>query len=244
MIAEMIARTSTENRTVRAVNLSFVGVGGDKVTPPRIINPERSTRKTTTKIITNVVVDQVEVADKVADVDVSPILTTANNVVIDNQKPSDRTNTPGVQYPGLPKFPLQPRESKLGGRLAQYAENWALITQDSWILNTLTHGLQWIFIKRPPLLSLRDPSAAPQTTAEMPALLSKVRELLLMNTIEIVQDTASQGFYSRFFVVPKKAPGGWRAVLDLMALNQYIPAAKFKMETAESIRSGSTSASS
>jgi hypothetical protein len=57
-----------------------------------------------------------------------------------------------------------------------------------------------------------------------------------MNTIEKVQETQSPGFYSRFFVVPKKAPGEWRAVLDLMALNQYIPAAKFKMETAESIR--------
>ena len=45
----------------------------------------------------------------------------------------------------------------------------------------------------------------------------------------------SPGFYSRFFLVPKKS-GGVRPVLDLSALNQFLRPCHFQMETAARIR--------
>ena len=45
--------------------------------------------------------------------------------------------------------------------------------------------------------------------------------MLLMNTIVVVKDQQSPGFYSRCMV------------LDLTAINKYIPTEKFKMETME-----------
>jgi hypothetical protein len=63
-----------------------------------------------------------------------------------------------------------------------------------------------------------------------------VADLLRIGAIERVQNVTTPGFYSRFFVVPKKQPGEWRAILDLKALNQFILIPKFKMETAHSIR--------
>jgi hypothetical protein len=214
---------------------TFEGVGIAKTTVPRIVSLGRNTITIRTKTRTKTPNPSVEVGKIKVVVGAEEAAGTNRTITeIDIQKLSSPVS--GVQYPGLPKFPLQSQESFLGGRLAQFAQNWALITQDSWVLNTLKEGFQWIFYERPPLLRLLDLSVAPQSSAEMPALRLKVRELLLMNTIELVHDTTSAGFYSRFFVVPKKAPGEWRAVLDLMALNQYIPAAKFKMETAESIR--------
>jgi hypothetical protein len=66
--------------------------------------------------------------------------------------------------------------------------------------------------------------------------MAKVQELLRTQAIEKVVDPDSPGFYSRLFVLPKKLPGAWRAILDLKALNQYLTAPKFKMETAETSR--------
>ena len=45
----------------------------------------------------------------------------------------------------------------------------------------------------------------------------------------------SPGFYSNFFLVPKKS-GGLRPVIKLKPLNLFIKKEKFKMETNRSIR--------
>jgi hypothetical protein len=67
-------------------------------------------------------------------------------------------------------------------------------------------------------------------------LQEKLHHLVEIGAVEKVVDPTSPGFYSRFFVLPKKAAGQWRAILDLHTLNQYIATPKFKMETAETIR--------
>ena len=41
------------------------------------------------------------------------------------------------------------------------------------------------------------------------------------------------GFYSRFFLV-EKASGGWRPVIDLSPLNEFVRQTPFRMETASS----------
>ncbi|MCP4366244.1 MAG: hypothetical protein GY800_13240, partial [Planctomycetes bacterium] len=72
--------------------------------------------------------------------------------------------------------------------------------------------------------------------------MQKIQDLLDQNMIvEIDPTTAPKGFYSRFFLVPKKGLDElgrprWRAVLDLSAFNKYIVIPKFRMETPEAIR--------
>ena len=42
------------------------------------------------------------------------------------------------------------------------------------------------------------------------------------------------GFYSRLFLV-EKASGGWRPVIDLSPLSEFVRQTPFKMETASSV---------
>ena len=59
-----------------------------------------------------------------------------------------------------------------------------------------------------------------------------VETLLEKDVLEEVEVRESREFTSRFFVVPKKTPGQWRAILNLSTLNTYIRKESFKMETA------------
>ena len=43
----------------------------------------------------------------------------------------------------------------------------------------------------------------------------------------------SEGFYSRLFLVPKKR--GWRPVINLVPLNDFLYVTKFRMETTASV---------
>ena len=53
------------------------------------------------------------------------------------------------------------------------------------------------------------------------------------NTVVLVQNQKSLGFFNQLFLVPK--PNKWRPILDLSHLNKLLKAQKFKMETPENI---------
>ena len=61
----------------------------------------------------------------------------------------------------------------------------------------------------------------------------QLRVLLEKQAVEEVTD-GLPGFYSRLFLAPKKG-GEWRPVIDLSALNHFMDAPHFKMETTSSI---------
>jgi hypothetical protein len=63
---------------------------------------------------------------------------------------------------------------------------------------------------------------------------NEILELIKKDAIEEV-DPLSLGYYSTFFVVPKK-DGGFRPILNLKPLNRYVQYQKFKMETPASIQ--------
>ena len=66
-------------------------------------------------------------------------------------------------------------------------------------------------------------------------LLDFVQEMLQKVAIIPVRMSATLGFYSRLFLVPK--PGKkWRPVIDLSVLNMHLSVPTFNMETAEVIR--------
>jgi hypothetical protein len=64
-------------------------------------------------------------------------------------------------------------------------------------------------------------------------LLDEIQALLSKDAIEPV-DPLSPGYYSTFFVVPKR-DGGYRPILNLKPLNRFVQKKSFKMETAQSV---------
>nr|KAG5710727.1 hypothetical protein BaRGS_035129 [Batillaria attramentaria] len=75
----------------------------------------------------------------------------------------------------------------------------------------------------------------PANAVKAAALRAEVAALLHKQAVEVVEVPTSPGFYSHVFVVPK--PGGRRRpVVDLSALNAFITAPHFRMETAAAVR--------
>ena len=86
----------------------------------------------------------------------------------------------------------------------------------------------------PPLA--RTPVSFPTYRAGSPraqALRQEVEAMLAKGTLEIARDPGP-GFYSRLFLV-EKATGGWRPVIDLSHLNDFVKLTSFKMETVASV---------
>ena len=65
------------------------------------------------------------------------------------------------------------------------------------------------------------------------ALLAEIDTLIAKAVLEIVSDP-DPGFYSRLFLV-EKSSGGWRPVIDLSPLNEFIHQTPFRMETPSSV---------
>jgi hypothetical protein len=102
-------------------------------------------------------------------------------------------------------------------------------------MSITSHGLFLTFTTHPPLTSSPLWITPPKDPNKALALRLEVDALLTKRATEIVSETTTPGFYSHLFVVPK--PGGrWRPVIDLSALNAYIHAPHFYMETARSVR--------
>lgn len=136
--------------------------------------------------------------------------------------------------PGVP-VPSDVFQQPVGGRLTAWARGWESLLQDPSVTRTVQEGVLLRFKdSRPPLR--RSPLAFPTSANAAQQLEVVVRQLLDKQAIEPVQDCSTPGFYSRLFVVPK-ATGGVRPIIDLSALNRYVDAPHFQMETADSIRS-------
>ena len=121
----------------------------------------------------------------------------------------------------------------MGGRLAEFAPQWDLMFQDPHLSRTISQGILLRFKATPPLV--RTPIEFPCSMTELSRLEEVVIQLLHKRAIEPVLHSSSPGFYSRLFTVPK-ASGGWRPVIDLSTLNQYVDCPHFQMETADTIR--------
>ena len=102
-------------------------------------------------------------------------------------------------------------------------------------MTILRDGYRVTFTDSPPLLALT-PVSFPTYRAGSPrdqALRQEVEAMLAKGAFEIARDPGP-GFYSRFFLV-EKATGGWRPVIDLSHLNDFVQLTSFKMETVASV---------
>ena len=103
------------------------------------------------------------------------------------------------------------------------------------MVTVLRDGYRVPFKDSPPPLA-RTPVSFPTYQAGSPraqALRQEVEAMLAKGALEIARDPGP-GFYSRLFLV-EKATGGWRPVIDLSHLNDFVQLTPFKMETVASV---------
>ena len=124
---------------------------------------------------------------------------------------------------------------KVGGCLAPHWRQWQEIGAETWVVTVLRDGYRVPFKDSPPPL-VRTPVSFPTYRAGSPraqALRQEVEAMLAKGALEIARDPGP-GFYSRLFLV-EKATGGWRPVIDLSHLNDFVQLTPFKMETVASM---------
>ena len=124
---------------------------------------------------------------------------------------------------------------RVGGCLALHWRQWQAIGAATWVVTVLRDGYRVPFKDSSPPLS-RTPVSFPTYRAGSPraqALQQEVEAMLAKGTLEIARDPGP-GFYSRLFLV-EKASGGWRPMIDLSHLNDFVQLTPFKMETVASV---------
>ncbi len=118
--------------------------------------------------------------------------------------------------------------------LVEFLAAWKLQPNIShWVLQTIRKGYQIQFGSSPPrFMGVLSTKMAPQQALAME---QEIKALLEDEAIEYVPHSNREtGFYSRYFIDPKK-DGGLRPILDLRVLNVSILKLKFKMLTLRQI---------
>ena len=137
---------------------------------------------------------------------------------------------PGRSQPDGVTLPM-----RVGGCLSSHWRRWQEIGAETWVVTVLRDGYRVPFKDSPPPLA-RTLVSFPTYRAGSPraqALRQEVEAMLAKGALEIARDPGP-GFYSRLFLV-EKATGGWRPVIDLSHLNDFVQLTPFKMETVASV---------
>ena len=106
------------------------------------------------------------------------------------------------------------------GPLAVQVEKWRACAVNTWVMLSVSRGYRLQFATKPPrfngvLMSVAEGEAAL-------VLQNKFDSLLLKRAIRVVPiEESQQGFYSRYFLIPKKG-GALRPILDLRVLNSHL----------------------
>ncbi len=109
----------------------------------------------------------------------------------------------------------------------------ALPNPSRWLLRTIILGNAIQFARRPP--KYRGIHSTTVRAADAPILRAEIAVLLAKDAIEPVPPADMRsGFYSPYFIVPKKS-GGLRPILDLRILNRALHRLPFKMLTPKRI---------
>ncbi len=155
----------------------------------------------------------------------SPVRDPGSSVRMPQNAPPSVPSTPTpfrCTITGTLIVPLEP--------LAQRLEAWLTLPSLSrWLTRTIRLGYAIQFARRPPKFNgVLETSVAVRNA---PVLREEIAVLLAKDAIEPVPPAEMrQGFYSPYFIVPKKG-GGLRPILDLRVLNRALHKLPFKMLT-------------
>ncbi len=144
----------------------------------------------------------------------------------------NETPEPGPCVP-----PRCPTAGTSVGSLVSLVRFWgawlALPNPSRWLLRTIRLGYAIQFARRPP--KYRGIHSTTVRAADAPILRAEIAVLLAKEAIEPVPPADMRsGFYSPYFIVPKKS-GGLRPILDLRVLNRALHRLPFKMLTPKRI---------
>ncbi len=155
----------------------------------------------------------------------SPVRDPGSSVRMPQNAPPSVPSTPTpfrCTTTGTSIVPLEP--------LAQRLEAWlTLPSLFRWLTRTIRLGYAIQFARRPPKFNgVLETSVAVRNA---PVLREEIAVLLVKDAIEPVPPAEMrQGFYSPYFIVPKKG-GGLRPIMDLRVLNRALHKLPFKMLT-------------
>ncbi|KZS06356.1 Uncharacterized protein APZ42_030218 [Daphnia magna] len=121
----------------------------------------------------------------------------------------------------------------VGGRLQFFAGNWKQITDDPWVLETVSEGLKIDFISEPTRGALPLPVAMSKEMGQVCD--DEVASLISKRAIVEIK-VGSEGWVHSIFAVPKKSKGKFRPIINLKPLNRHIQYEHFKMENLETVR--------
>ncbi len=121
--------------------------------------------------------------------------------------------------------------------LSHFLREWERLPGVSlWVLRTIRTGYTLQFGKNPPRFNGVHLTVV-NSAAKASVLQQELSSLLQKGAIEEVpQSEVERGFFSRYFLVPKR-DGGLRPILDLRRLNLALYKGKFKMLTMRTIMS-------
>ena len=123
-------------------------------------------------------------------------------------------------------------EIPVGGRLIYFLDEWKQITNDQWVLSIIKEGYKLEFVQIPQNTGIKITTVPAKNQI---ILQTEVNELLQKRAVEYVNpNDINNGFYSTFFLVPKKS-GEMRPVINLKPLNKYLRKQHFKMDTLTSV---------
>ena len=123
----------------------------------------------------------------------------------------------------------------VGARLQNFWETWLDLGAGPKTIQNLKEGYTLPFRNRPKLTRFPTVISCYANPHRNSYLLEALHQLIDKNTVELVQNPTSLGFFNRLFLVPKPN-NKWRPILDLSKLNLFLKVEKFKMETPETIR--------
>jgi hypothetical protein len=132
--------------------------------------------------------------------------------------------------PKLLASPLYVRQPvvdiKVGGRVRHFSSFWPSLTADDWILNAISVGVRIPFTGIP----FQDrPGRNMSFSPELAAICQvEVDSLLEKGAVERIP-LEERCFVSGIFVIPKSS-GGFRPIVNLKGLNQFVEKLHFKME--------------
>lgn len=103
------------------------------------------------------------------------------------------------------------QSEKVGGRLRQFANSWREISNDPWVIDTVTNGL-WLDFDSNPFQSFIRPEIS--MNEEQSSLCDQEIEALIGKGAILASSLSPGDFVCNIFEIPKKIKG-YRPVINL-----------------------------